>query len=96
MEDNNGKVAVVTGAAGGIGRVTAGMFAVDGYTVLAVDLNDTVFEDGNIRFLRADLCPYDDICGVFEYAKRSFGGVHVLVNNGAISKFSKSIFEITP
>ena len=44
MEDNNGKVAVVTGAAGGIGRVTAGMFAADGYTVLAVDLNDTVFE----------------------------------------------------
>ena len=41
MEDNNGKVAVVTGAAGGIGRVTAGMFAADGYTVLAVDLNDT-------------------------------------------------------
>ena len=36
MEDNNGKVAVVTGAAGGIGRVTAGMFAADGYTVLAV------------------------------------------------------------
>ena len=33
MEDNNGKVAVVTGAAGGIGRVTAGMFAADGYTV---------------------------------------------------------------
>jgi NAD(P)-dependent dehydrogenase (short-subunit alcohol dehydrogenase family) len=38
--------------------------------------------------------PY--ICRVFEYARKNFGGVHVLVNNGAISKFSKSVFDITP
>lgn len=96
MNGNIGKVAVVTGAAGGIGRVTARMFAAQGYTVVAVDIEEAVFDEENIHFRRADLCSYDDICGVFDYAKRSFGGVHVLVNNGAISKFSKSVFEITP
>lgn len=96
MNGNIGKVAVVTGAAGGIGRVTARMFAAQGYTVVAVDIEEADFDEENIHFRRADLCSCDDICGVFDYATGSFGGVHVLVNNGAISKFAKSVFEITP
>lgn len=96
MNGNNVRVAVVTGAAGGIGRVIARMFAAQGYRVVAVDLEEALFEDGNIHFMRADLCCDDDIRRVFDYAKRSFGGVHVLVNNGAISKFSKSVFDIEP
>ena len=95
--DEQGNVEVLINNAGIVNTDDFDQLTLDDWNrVLAVDLNDTVFEDGNIRFLRADLCSYDDICGVFEYAKRSFGGVHVLVNNGAISKFSKSIFEITP
>lgn len=88
-------VAVVTGAAGGIGRVIADMFAAAGYTVVAVDLAE-VAESENIHFVRADLSSWEDICRVFDYAERNFGAVNVLVNNGAISKFSKSVFEITP
>lgn len=94
--ENKKNVAVVTGAAGGIGRVIAKMFADKGYTVIAVDVEQAEFEHADIHFMKADLCSYEEICGVFAYARTNFGGVHVLVNNGAISKFSKSVFEITP
>lgn len=89
-------IAIVTGAAGGIGKVIAKMFADNGYVVVAVDITETEFENSDIHFQKADLCSYEDICKVFEYAVQHFGGVHVLVNNGAISQFSKSISDITP
>lgn len=89
-------IAIVTGAAGGIGKVIAQMFADNGYVVVAVDITETEFGNSDIHFQKADLCSYEDICKVFEYAVQHFGGVHVLVNNGAISQFSKSISDITP
>ncbi len=89
-------IAIVTGAAGGIGKVIAKMFADNGYVVVAVDITETEFGNSDIHFQKADLCSYEDICKVFEYAVQHFGGVHVLVNNGAISQFSKSISDITP
>lgn len=95
MKENR-KVAVVTGASGGIGKVITKMFADNGFVVVATDINNTDFGSSNIHFQKADLCSYEDICRVFEYARKNWGGVHVLVNNGAISKFSKSVFEITP
>ncbi len=89
-------IAIVTGAAGGIGKVIAKMFADNGYVVVAVDITETEFGNSDIHFQKADLCSYEDICKVFKYAVQHFGGVHVLVNNGAISQFSKSISDITP
>ncbi|WP_338159052.1 SDR family oxidoreductase [uncultured Phocaeicola sp.] len=89
-------IAIVTGAAGGIGKVIAKMFADNGYVVVAVDITETEFENSDIHFQKADLCSYEDICKVFEYAVQHFGEVHILVNNGAISQFSKSISDITP
>lgn len=91
----NQDVVVVTGASGGIGRVIAESFAKNGYIVVAVDIAQTDFSDANIHFQKADLCSYEDICKVFKFAKERFGGVHILVNNGAISKFSKNVFDIT-
>ena len=76
----NGKVAVVIGAAGEIGKVIVNMFADNGFTVIAVDVNSAEFSNSDIHFQKADLCSYEDICRVFEYARKNFGGVHVLVN----------------
>lgn len=95
MKENR-KVAVVTGAAGGIGKVIVNMFADNGFTVIAVDVNSAEFSNRDMHFQKADLCSHEDICRVFEYVRKNFGGVHVLVNNGAISTFSKSVFDITP
>lgn len=96
MDNRKGDVVVVTGAAGGIGRVITEMFAANGYIVVALDIESSDFNNSNIFFKRADLCSYEDICEVFKYAVNNFGGVHILVNNGAISKFSKNVFDISP
>lgn len=93
---NNRKVAVVTGAAGGIGKVMVRMLAEAGFTVVAVDLKEVEFDSRQIHFQKADLCSAQEIRQVFGYAKENFGGVHVLVNNGAISHFCKNISEVSP
>lgn len=48
-------IAIVTGAAGGIGKVIAQMFADNGYVVVAVDITETEFGNSDIHFQKADL-----------------------------------------
>lgn len=92
----NKDVAIITGASGGIGKVIAETFAGRGYIVVATDIEESKFVNNNIHFIKADLCSYDDIRDVFQFASQQFGGVNILVNNGAISKFAKNIFDIKP
>ena len=47
MEDNNGKVAVVAGAAGGLGRGAARLFAPGRVTGLSGGLDGSGFQDGH-------------------------------------------------
>ncbi|HSQ89136.1 SDR family NAD(P)-dependent oxidoreductase, partial [Romboutsia sp.] len=47
-----------------------------------------------IEFYKADLRNEDEIKSVFEKVVNKYGTVHILINNGAISKFNKSIFDI--
>lgn len=70
MKENK-KVAVVTGAVGGIGKVIVNMFADNGFTVIAMDVNSVDFSNSEIHFQKADLCSYEDICRVFEYARKN-------------------------
>ena len=70
MKENK-KVAVVTGAAGGIGKVIVNMFADNGFTVIAMDVNSADFSNSEIHFQKADLCSYEDICRIFEYARKN-------------------------
>lgn len=94
--ENKQDVAIVTGAANGIGRVIAYSLAKQGYIVIAVDIQEAKYSHPAIHFKKADLCSEAEISDVFTYAKNTFGGVHVLVNNGAISKFSKPVTDILP
>lgn len=81
------KVAVITGAASGIGRATVELFVAEGAKVLAADIDDEggqSLEDafpGLVRYQRCDVTSEDDIAVAMEIAGQTFGGIDVLFNN---------------
>jgi NAD(P)-dependent dehydrogenase (short-subunit alcohol dehydrogenase family) len=83
------KVAVITGAASGIGRETARRFAEEGAKVCVVDLNDLaggeVAGDLNGLYIHANVTDPDDVQRMYREASEHFGGVDVLFNNAGIS-----------
>ena len=87
-----GKVAVVTGGGGGIGRASALLFAEGGARVVIADVkedggHETVALAGgsdHAVFVRTDTTSVDDVARLMETAVATFGGVDVLHNNAAI------------
>src|SRR3712207_2385986 len=84
-----GKVAVITGAASGIGRETARRFAEEGASVCVADLADEPGEEiaSNINglYVHADVTDPDDVQRMYREAAERFGGIDVLFNNAGIS-----------
>jgi len=84
-----GKSAVVTGAASGIGRATAERLARGGWNVLAVDLNagQLAWTEGaeNVASMTADISSEADNGRIAEEAERLFGGLDAAVFNAGIT-----------
>jgi NAD(P)-dependent dehydrogenase (short-subunit alcohol dehydrogenase family) len=85
----DGKVAVITGAASGIGRETARRFAEEGAKVCVADLADepgkeTAAEVDGI-YVHADVTDPEDVQSMYREAAERFGGIDVLFNNAGIS-----------
>ena len=80
-----GKVAIVTGAASGIGRATAETFAAEGACVVASDV--APMAEGGTEWLtvRHDVADESHWVAVFAAAQARFGMVDILVNNAGIS-----------
>ena len=85
----SGKVAVVTGGAGGIGRETARRFAQEDARVCVVDLAEDpggeVAEEIGGLYVHADVTDADEVQNVYAETVERFGGVDVLFNNAGIS-----------
>ncbi|MFL5991670.1 MAG: 3-oxoacyl-ACP reductase [Rubrobacteraceae bacterium] len=84
-----GKVAVITGGASGIGRETAKRFAEEGARACVADLADepgkeTAAEIDGL-YIHADVTNPDDVQGMYREASERFGGLDVLFNNAGIS-----------
>ncbi len=81
------KVAIVTGAAGGLGRAITAQLLADGMQVVGLDLDDTALQDMHRdlgdRFdpVAVDLTDATRIAEVFEGIAARHGGVDALVNN---------------
>jgi NAD(P)-dependent dehydrogenase (short-subunit alcohol dehydrogenase family) len=85
----DGKVAVITGAASGIGRAGARRFAADGAHVVVADLADddgkALAEEIDGLYVHADVTSPDDVQAMYAAAVDRFGGLDVLFNNAGIS-----------
>jgi 3-oxoacyl-[acyl-carrier protein] reductase len=81
-----GKASIVTGAASGIGRASAELFAAEGARVLAVDRPgaDLTFADKAIETLGVDLAAADAPSQVIGKALQAFGRLDILYNNAGI------------
>ena len=84
-----GKVAVITGAASGIGRESARRFAEEGASVCVVDLADEPGKEAaaeiNGLYVHADVTDEGDVQRMYREAAERFGGLDVLFNNAGIA-----------
>ena len=86
-----GKVAVITGAASGIGRASAELFLAEGAKVLAADLNEergralAEAHPGNVLFRRTDVTQEAEIEAMIALAAQQFGRIDCLFNNAGFS-----------
>jgi len=108
MDFLNGRTAVITGAAQGIGKEIARTFAKLGAKVLISDVNEEKLKETINEFLEqgyevslypCDVSNQNEAKSLIEYAVQTFGGLHILVNNAGITrdamlhKMEKSAWE---
>ena len=98
------KVAVITGAALGLGRATAIRMADEGAAVALLDAIDDQGEalakeirdhDGKARYWRCDVSSEAEVAQAMNAAAAHFGRIDILVNNAGVSGVSKPTHEIT-
>ena len=101
MDRLKDKIAVITGAASGIGRGTVELFVAEGCKVLAADIQDEQGRElerrfnGQVKYHRCDVTNEDDIKGTMQAAKDAFGGLDILFNNAGAGGSPNTIEDMT-
>jgi NAD(P)-dependent dehydrogenase (short-subunit alcohol dehydrogenase family) len=89
----DGKVALITGGASGMGRVASGLFAREGARIVLTDVADEAGEataaeirdaGGEAAYVHADVSKESDAKAMVDAAVERFGGLHVLYNNAGV------------
>jgi NAD(P)-dependent dehydrogenase (short-subunit alcohol dehydrogenase family) len=99
MELSNGSVAVVTGAASGIGAALARAFAAAGCSVVLADVDAVALDavaatmEEEVLTVVTDVSVAADLEHLAETAFNRFGAVHVLCNNAGVSTFNPVVAQ---
>ncbi|XP_034936095.1 farnesol dehydrogenase-like [Chelonus insularis] len=90
-----GKLAIVTGASSGIGKIISQSLIQDGINVLGLARNDEKLKmlqknfigtKGSFHYMKCDIRNEKEILSAFKYAEDQFGGVDILINNAGVFK----------
>lgn len=104
MKRVEGKVAVITGAAFGIGKATSLLLAREGAKVAITDIQDEEGQkvvdeirnfSGIAKFWQLDISNEDNVSKVFADIILEFGAIDILVNNAGIAGVNKPTHEIS-
>ncbi|KAG6543078.1 hypothetical protein Mapa_015574 [Marchantia paleacea] len=87
-----GKVAVITGGASGIGEATVKLFAAQGAKVIIADIKDAEGEkvaqevggSGVARYIHCDVTKEEQIAAAVDLSVSAFGGLDIMYNNAGI------------
>ena len=99
MKDIQGKVAVITGGASGIGRAMAERFAEDGMRIVLADVEEGALakaesemraDGAEVLAVRADVSKEDEVRALAEKSVDAFGVVHILCNNAGVGVSGRS------
>ena len=80
------KVAIITGAAKGLGGEMARLFAREGAKVVALDVGEMTYEAENIEYCRLNVTDVATCETLFNHVKDTYGRIDVLVNNAGITR----------
>jgi NAD(P)-dependent dehydrogenase (short-subunit alcohol dehydrogenase family) len=98
VDDLRGRVAVVTGAASGLGRAMAERFAAEGMRVVLSDIDRAGLDDAarslteagaEVHAVAADVSAADDVEHLADESFTRFGAVHLLCNNAGVVKSAR-------
>ena len=81
-----GKIAVVTGGAKGLGQAMAQLFAKEGAKVIACDMTPLSYEEPNVEGYILNVADTEACGKFFEYAMEKYGRIDILVNNAGITR----------
>lgn len=104
MNRLTGKVAVITGAASGMGRTTAELFAAEGATVVLTDMNEQHGADtvaaitaagGQAKFWKMNVAEESEVEAVYRAVGKEFGTIDVLVNCAGVIGVDKPTHELS-
>jgi 3-oxoacyl-[acyl-carrier protein] reductase len=82
----NGKKALITGAARGIGKAIADRFIAVGAEVWGLDVREPAERNDKMRWVSADLSKLTEIDGLIDKIIKEAGGFDIVVNNAGITK----------
>jgi 3-oxoacyl-[acyl-carrier protein] reductase len=83
-----GKVAIVTGGARGLGQAMAELFAKEGAKVVAVDMGELSYQNDSVEGYKLNVTDTEECKKLFDYVVEKYGRIDILVNNAGITKDS--------